>query len=104
MTDFSLVSPVTGAPLTPDTDHSLAASGERWPVVEGIPYLRVGRDEQVRETLALLDSGRHDEALVRLLADQDDWWTGPPADEAALRRLVRDRNALNLREAADLLG
>jgi len=104
VTDIALVSPITGAPLAPDTPHSLAADGERWPVVEGIPYLRVGRDGLVRDVLAMLDAGCRDDALVRLLADQDDWWTGPPADEAALRRLVRDRNALNLREAADLLG
>ncbi len=77
MTDLSLVSPVTGAPLAPDTPHSLAAPGERWPVVEGIPYLRVGREDLVRDVLALLDTGCSDEALVRLLADQDDWWTGP---------------------------
>lgn len=105
MTALPLRSPVTDAPLAPDSPHSLAGEGgERWPTIDGIPYLRVRRDALVGEVLALLDSGRGDEALIRLLADQDDWWTGPPADEAALRRLVREREALTLREAAHLLG
>jgi len=100
-----LVSPVTGAPLTADTPHSLVGeAGERWPVVDGIPYLRVRRDDLVRDVLALLDVDEVEAALVRLLADQDDWWTGPPANEAGLSRLVRERDRLTLREAVDLLG
>ena len=32
-------------PLVADTPHSLAAPGERWPVIEGIPFLRANRAE-----------------------------------------------------------
>lgn len=96
-------SPVTGRPLEPDTPHSLAAAGERWPVADGIPYLRTGREALVADALAALDAGRADEALVALLADQDDWWTGPATDPAELSRLVRERDTLSLREAMALL-
>jgi hypothetical protein len=43
---FGLLSPVTGEALHHDTPHSLREGkrGPRWPVVDGIPYLRVGRD------------------------------------------------------------
>ena len=54
--------------------------------------------------LAHLDAGRADDALTLLLAEQDDWWTGPPADPACLAVLVRGRDALSLRAAMDLLG
>jgi SAM-dependent methyltransferase len=104
VTGLAFVSPISGAPLAPDTPHSLAAPGERWPVVEGIPYLRVGREDLVRDVLTLLDAGCSDEALVRLLADQDDWWAGPPADEVSLSRLVRGRAELSLRDAVNLLA
>ena len=101
---MKLRSPTTGQSLAQDTEHSLSAEGERWPVIDGIPYLRVGRDDLRRRTLEHLDGGRTDEALVLLLADQDDWWTGPEADAKDLRRLVHERDTLNLREAMALLG
>ncbi|RZK96981.1 MAG: methyltransferase type 11, partial [Methylobacterium sp.] len=42
MIPFDLRSPETGEPLKADTPHSLreAESGARWPVIDGIPYLR----------------------------------------------------------------
>lgn len=101
---MTLRSPVTGAPLQADTPHSLAAPGERWPVVDGIPYLRTGREALVSLALQELDAGRRDEALIALLADQDDHWTGPVADAKALRRLVEERAGLTLRGAMALLG
>ncbi|WP_347302553.1 methyltransferase domain-containing protein [Croceibacterium sp. TMG7-5b_MA50] len=100
---MNLRSPTSGAPLTPDTPHSLAAAGERWPVVDGIPYLRTGRDALVAATLDHLDAGRHQAALLLLLADQDDWWTGPATEPDDLARLVRERDALSLRAAMALL-
>jgi len=106
MIPFALLSPETGHPLKVDGAHALrdAETGARWPVIDGIPYLRVGRADLVARTLALLDAGKVDEALAGLLADQDDWWTGPPADPASLHDLVARRGRLNLREAVDKLG
>ena len=100
----SLISPVGGRVLHHDTPHSLAdGAGERWPVVDGIPYLRTGRAELVANALAHLDAGRGDAALTALLADQDDWWTGPATNGDELHRLVRERDTLTLREAMELL-
>ncbi len=82
MIPFELRSPQTGNPLKPDAPHALrdAGTGARWPVIDGIPYLRVGREALVERVLAHLDAGEPDEALAALLVDQDDWWNGPPAD------------------------
>ncbi|MBP0491754.1 class I SAM-dependent methyltransferase [Pararoseomonas indoligenes] len=86
--------------MTPDTAHSLCdAAGRRWPVIDGIAFARASRPELADAALARLDAGDRDGALVLLLADQDDWWRGPTADEASLRALVRDRARLTLREA-----
>ena len=99
------MSPLSGRPLAADTPHSLAGrDGERWPVVDGIAYLRTGRQELVAAVLALLDEGRPAEALSRLLADQDDWWHGETADPAQIARLVADRASLGFREALTLIG
>ncbi len=99
-----LRSPCTGQRLFSDTPHSLSAYGERWPVADGIPYLRAGREARAAAALVHLDAGRPDDALAELLADQDDWWTGPAPDPDALRRLVRGRDTLCLREAMTLLA
>ena len=99
-----LRSPLTGRSLTPDTPHSIAAHGERWPVVDGIAFLRTGRDALVADVLAKLDAGDRDAALALLLVEQDDWWGGPPADPARLATLVRERDALTFRQAMDHLG
>ena len=97
---MSLVSSVSGRPLEADTAHSLSdGAGERWPVVDGIAYLRTGREALVREALAALDAGDREGALVHLLADQDDWWTGPTPAPERLRALVRDADRLTFREA-----
>ena len=106
MIPFALLSPETGRPLKADGRHALrdAGDGTRWPVIDGIPYLRTGRADLVAATLARLDAGRRDEALAGLLADQDDWWTGPPADPDALRDLVANAGRLTLREAVTRLG
>lgn len=99
-----LHSPLTGRPLRPDTPHSLAApGGERWPVVDGIPYLRVESEGLVAVALDHLDAGCPDDALVALLTDQDAWWTGPATDLGELKRLVRERDTLSLRAAMALL-
>lgn len=100
---MNLRSPVTGALLAPDTPHSLAAPGERWPVVDGIPYLRTDSEGLAAVALDHLDAGCPDDALVALLTDQDAWWTGPATDLGELKRLVRERDTLSLREAMALL-
>ena len=106
MIPFDLLSPETGNPLEADDASVLRDSetGDRWPVIDGIPYLRTNRLDLVRKVLARIDEGRNDEALTLLLADQDDWWTGPPADPEAMRGLVERRGSASLREAVQALG
>ena len=94
-----LVSPTTGLPLRPDGPHVLTDGRERWPVLDGIPYLRTGRDAMVASALACLDRDDPDGARVCLLADQDDWWDGPAPSESDLRALVAGRHGLTLRDA-----
>ena len=97
-------SPRSGRALTPDGPNALSdGEGERWPVVDGIPYLRTGREEVVGEALTALDRGDRETALVLLLGDADDWWTGPRPGDQALRTLVTRRETLSLREAMALL-
>ncbi len=88
-----------------DTAHSVTdESGRRWPAVDGIPFLRHGRETLAAEALVRLDAGDREGALVLLLADQDAWWRGETADPAALRELVRRRAGLSLRDAMRLLS
>ena len=102
---MSWVSPVSGRPLQADTPHSVSdGAGERWPVADGIAFLRVGREALARAALEALDAGDREGALVLLLADQDDWWTGPAPDPERLRALVRDAERLTFREAMDHLA
>ena len=89
----------------PDTPHSVVdGSGHRWPVADGIPFLRHGREALAAEALARLDAGDREGALALLLADQDSWWRGETADPASLRELVRRRAGLTLRDAMRLLS
>ncbi len=101
---MTLRSPVSGSALVPDTAHSLSDGRTRWPVVDGIPYLRVERDALRAQALACLDRGDEAAALGLLLADQDDWWHGPHAQPDDLHRLACDRARLSLREAMALLA
>lgn len=99
--------PERGVRLEWDSPHSLAGPGtRRWPVVEGIPWLRVGRDRLRSATLDALDAGDDRAALVGLLADQDDHARTPPPDPAALVRLVEsvDAGLSTLRDAMAALG
>ena len=101
----TLLSPLSGAALAPDGPHALREpDGRRWPVVDGIPYLRTGRGALAAEALARLDAGDRAGALALLLADQDDWWTGPAPDPAGLAALVREAGRLTLRDAMGLLA
>lgn len=100
---MTLRSPVTGRALTQD-GHALHASGERWPVIDGIAFLRTDRRDLADAALAALDSGDAETALVLLLGDQDGWARTPPPTEAARRELVRNRDSLTFRQAMDLLA
>ena len=99
-----LTSPTTGRPLAFDTPHSLAAGGERWLVLDGIPYLRAGSEALAAEALGLMDAGRADEAAACLLAENDPWWDEAPPPRADLIAVVRERDRLSLREAMARLG
>ena len=100
-----LLSPMTRAALQPDGPHLLRdADGRHWPVIDGIPYLRVGRDTLVGELVGHLNAGDLKGALVLALGDQDDWWTGAKPDPVALRDLVRARDRTGLRDAMKVLA
>lgn len=98
-------SPVSGAALTQDTPHSLSdGAGERWPVVDGIAYLRAEGEIRAAEALRALDHGDRRAALILLLDENDDWWTEPPPPEEQLVHLIDNQASLSLRSAMDLLG
>ncbi len=101
---MSLVSPASGMPLRADGPDALTDGTARWPVIDGIPYLRVGRTALVAGILERLDARDRTGALVLVLGDQDDWWRGPVANPEAIARLVREQDRLSLREAMELLN
>lgn len=98
----SLRSPGNGHPLRQDTPHSVTDGETRWPVVEGIPYLRAGREELRVAALDALDRGEDRAALVELLRDRDDWASGPPPDREDVAAMVD--GSPTPREAMEALG
>ena len=100
--DGGLRSPETGLPLQPDTPHSVSDGRTRWPVVEGIPFLRIGRSDLRNEALVALDAGDKQAALVELLLDQDDWAPDPPPDRKDVETLLD--GPPSLRKAMECLG
>ena len=98
-----LRSPATGRALV-HAGHALVAGGERWPVVDGIAFLRADRRALADAALACLDAGDADGALVLLLGDQDGWARTPPPDDAARREVVARRDELSFRAAMELLA
>lgn len=99
-----LLSPISRQTLRPDTPHTIAAPGERWPVVDGIPYLRTNRDALIADTIHLLDEDRLDDATALLLGDQDDWARTPPPSLADRRALLEDAGRITFREAMNRLA
>ena len=103
-----LHSPISGRPLHPDGADALSdGAGERWPVLDGIAYLRAGSHARAQAALARLGEGDREGALAMLLAENDTWWDEPPPPEDVLRRLVRDAEGPkppSLREAMARLG
>jgi SAM-dependent methyltransferase len=97
-----LLSPTSGTALTQAGPHALRdARGERWPVVAGIPYLRVGRARLITSQLDRLDAGDHDAALLLALGDQDDW---DPTPAPGVRACASAVAAPTLRSAMAALG
>ncbi len=95
--------PQSGRPLRADSAHSLSDGVRRYPVVDGIPFLRVGRGALVERTLAALDAGEADDALALLLGDRDDWATAAPPSPDALRALIGN-GAATFRAALEALA
>ncbi len=92
-----------GRALRRDTEHSWTDGTTRFPIVAEIPFLRSGRDALREAALADLDRGEPGAALARLLADRDDWASGPPARAEDVRRAA-ESPAIGLREAMALLA
>jgi SAM-dependent methyltransferase len=101
--DGELLSPVSGAPLHPHTD-SFADGDDRWPVIDGIPFLRADRRALADEALTCLDAGRRDTALALLLGDQDGFAPDPPPSLDARLAVVDDLPRLSFRDAMERLG
>ena len=89
--------------LRPCGPHTVSDGTTEYPVVDGIPYLRSGRDELCASVLRALEEGRTEDAQIMLLRDRDDWASGPGPRDEDLRRLVREPG-LSLREAMRLLA
>ncbi|WP_119069828.1 class I SAM-dependent methyltransferase [Rubrobacter indicoceani] len=100
--DEDLISPENGAPLVYETEYLLTDGERSWPVIEGIPYLRVGRDETREECVSLLRNNDLISALAVLLGDQDSWAPDPPPGFD--RRLEVASGVGSLRRSMELLG
>lgn len=100
---MNLRSPVSGQDFH-QADHALVAGNERWPVVDGIAFLRADRRDLADLALAALDAGDTETALVLLLGDQDGWARTPPPSEEARREVVRTVGSLSFRDAMHLLA
>ena len=100
---MNLRSPVTGRALTL-SGHALAAEDERWPVIDGIAFLRADRTALAAAALSRLDFGDSEGALVLLLGDQDGWARTPPPSEDARHEVLRGRDRLSFRAAMNLLA
>ncbi|MFE9561185.1 class I SAM-dependent methyltransferase [Streptomyces sp. NPDC006487] len=82
-----LRSPSTGGELHWAEPYVLTDGESLWPCLEGIPYLRLGRDSLRAAAVAAIRAGDLPGALAMLLCDRKDD-TIPPADPAAVRALV----------------
>ena len=97
-----LISPHNGNLLTPHAPNLLSDGELRWPVVEGIAYLRP--KHSVREAaVALLQKNRTQEALTILLQDQDPFAPLPPPSTETTRELIDDPT-ISLRTALQMLN
>lgn len=101
-----LLSPTNGKPLERIDEHSLSDGEIRWPLVEGIAWLRSGKEELRQRTIDALDAGEVEEATAGLLADQDAWARTPAPPIDVCRRTVAEVTAddLSLRSAMAALA
>lgn len=83
MTTF-LRSPTNGRPLEPAGDDLLTDGDTLWPCLDGIPYLRVGRDALRGAAVEAIRAGDRVEALALLLADRRHDGIPPAAHADAL--------------------
>jgi SAM-dependent methyltransferase len=81
-------------------DHVLDDGEQQWPVVEGIPYLRLGRDELREEALSAIRDGSITTALALLLTDRKNETIPPLAFDDAMRATA----AGSVSEAMERLG
>lgn len=93
-----LKNPLSGKPLEYDSAHSLTDGENRFPVIDAIPFLRVGRDDLRAKALQKLDANDEKAALILLFQDQDDWARSEPPDGKDLQPLFESQNS-TLREA-----
>lgn len=99
---MKLVSPTNGAPLRRVSEYLLDDGERLWPVVDGIPYLRPKTSVREAAVGAIQRDATH-EALLILLADQDDFSPTAPPDRASLTELLNTPE-LTLRRAMELLN
>jgi SAM-dependent methyltransferase len=87
--------------LHPVASELWSDGARRWPVVDGIPFLRTGREPLREAAVAALERGDRGHALALLLRDQDDHArTSPPSlSEAATVVAGVEDGTLSLREA-----
>lgn len=96
-----LRSPVTGSPLHWDDEGVLSDGDLLWPCIEGIPFLRIGRDALREAAVSALRRGDRSAALALLLADRKDA-TIPRADLDSVRAVVE--RACSARQSMEGLG
>ncbi|CAM4080281.1 class I SAM-dependent methyltransferase [Corallococcus sp. ZKHCc1 1396] len=103
-----LLAPDTGRPLyprSPATPDLWTDGTGHWPVVDGIPFLRTGRDLLRDAVIQALEVGDRRHALALLLRDQDDHarLSPPSLDDAAAVVAGVEEGRMGLREAMDRL-
>ncbi|WP_329316943.1 methyltransferase domain-containing protein (plasmid) [Streptomyces sp. NBC_01278] len=96
-----LRSPTTGGPLTWAEPYVLTDGESLWPCLDGIPYLRTGRDRLRARTIDAIRAGDLDRALALLLCDRKDD-TVPAADPVSA--LAVAAGATTAKAAMDGLG
>ncbi len=101
-----LIDPLSRRPLRFDTSCTLTDGHRRWPVIEGICFLREDREALRVEVVGRLDAGEPQSGLALLLTDRDDFAPGPPIDELTASEVIKevDTGSLTLRGAMECLG